>query len=218
MFKNVTFSYPSRENTKIYDNLNLRISRGDRIGVVGASGSGKTTFVQVLLGLYPINGGHIIMDGVDIKNLDLSSYRRMFAYIPQDIKLFSSTIEENIIYGNKDVSKEKLVFTCKLAKCYDFIQQLPDGFKTLVGDNGVKLSGGQRQRIAIARALLTSAQIIIFDEATSALDKSTENMINESILSLFNDKTIIVLSHRSEIINKMDKVFEVQDHSMILRR
>lgn len=142
----------------------------------------------------------------------------MFAYIPQDIKLFSSTIEENIIYGNKDVSKEKLVFTCKLAKCYDFIQQLPDGFKTLVGDNGVKLSGGQRQRIAIARALLTSAQIIIFDEATSALDKSTENMINESILSLFNDKTIIVLSHRSEIINKMDKVFEVQDHSMILRR
>mgnify|MGYP001777583925 CR=1 FL=1 len=218
LFKNVTFSYPSRENTKIYDNLNLRISRGDRIGVVGASGSGKTTFVQVLLGLYPINGGHIIMDGVDIKNLDLSSYRRMFAYIPQDIKLFSSTIEENIIYGNKDVSKEKLVFTCKLAKCYDFIQQLPDGFKTLVGDNGVKLSGGQRQRIAIARALLTSAQIIIFDEATSALDKSTENMINESILSLFNDKTIIVLSHRSEIINKMDKVFEVQDHSMILRR
>lgn len=107
--------------------------------------------------------------------------------------------------------------SCNLL-CYDFIQQLPDGFKTLVGDNGVKLSGGQRQRIAIARALLTSAQIIIFDEATSALDKSTENMINESILSLFNDKTIIVLSHRSEIINKMDKVFEVQDHSMILRR
>lgn len=213
-FTNVEFFYPTRASIMIYKNLNVVISKGSKIGVIGASGSGKTSLINMLLRLYPPTSGNILIDGIDIYNLDLYAYRSLFAYVPQEVRLFSGSIKENLIYGNKHITETELVDACIKSQCHEFIISQPSGYDTIIGDNGITLSGGQRQRIAIARAILRNAQIFILDEITSAIDTETEKIITARMLECLSDKTIIVLSHKHELISKMDSVYKVENKTL----
>lgn len=213
-FTNVEFFYPTRSSVMIYKNLNIVISKGSKIGIIGASGSGKTSLVNMLLRLYPSTSGNILIDGIDIYNLDLYAYRSLFAYVPQEVRLFSGTIKENLNYENKHITETELVDACIKSQCHEFIISLPNGYDTIIGDNGITLSGGQRQRIAIARAILRNAQIFILDEITSAIDTETEKIITARMLECLSDKTIIVLSHKHELISKMDSVYKVENKNL----
>lgn len=213
-FSNVGFFYPTRSSVIIYNNLNIVISKGSKIGIIGASGSGKTSLINMLLRLYPATSGNILIDGIDIYNWDLYAYRSLFAYVPQEVRLFSGSIKENLLYGNKHITDTELIDACIKSQCHEFIISLPDGYDTIIGDNGITLSGGQKQRIAIARAILRNAQIFILDEITSAIDTETEKMITIQMLEGLFDKTIIVLSHKHELISKMDSVYRVENKTL----
>lgn len=213
-FLNVGFFYPTRSSVIIYNNLNIVISKGSKIGIIGASGSGKTSLINMLLRLYPATSGNILIDGIDIYNWDLYAYRSLFAYVPQEVRLFSGSIKENLLYGNKHITDTELIDACIKSQCHEFIISLPDGYDTIIGDNGITLSGGQKQRIAIARAILRNAQIFILDEITSAIDTETEKMITIQMLEGLSDKTIIVLSHKHELISKMDSVYRVENKTL----
>lgn len=213
-FSNVGFFYPTRSSVIIYNNLNIVISKGSKIGIIGASGSGKTSLINMLLRLYPATSGNILIDGIDIYNWDLYAYRSLFAYVPQEVRLFSGSIKENLLYGNKHITDTELIDACIKSQCHEFIISLPDGYDTIIGDNGITLSGGQKQRIAIARAILRNAQIFILDEITSAIDTETEKMITIQMLEGLSDKTIIVLSHKHELISKMDSVYRVENKTL----
>lgn len=211
IFKQVSFRYPTRSDIEVYKDFNLKLEKGLKIGIIGESGGGKSTLVQLLLRFYDLNEGSIEMDGKDINLLSLSNYRRIFGVVSQEIKLFSGTIKDNIIYGCNEVTDEQIQEACRLSNVEHFITKLPDGLNSLIGDNGVTLSGGQRQRVAIARAIIINPQILIFDEATSALDRETESIINNNLLDFMKDKTTIILSHRLSIITKMDRVYKVEN-------
>lgn len=213
-FSNVGFFYPTRSSVIIYNNLNIVISKGSKMGIIGASGSGKTSLINMLLRLYPATSGNILIDGIDIYNWDLYAYRSLFAYVPQEVRLFSGSIKENLLYGNKHITDTELIDACIKSQCHEFIISLPDGYDTIIGDNGITLSGGQKQRIAIARAILRNAQIFILDEITSAIDTETEKMITIQMLEGLSDKTIIVLSHKHELISKMDSVYRVENKTL----
>ena len=213
-FSNVGFFYPTRSSVIIYNNLNIVISKGSKMGIIGASGSGKTSLINMLLRLYPATSGNILIDGIDIYNWDLYAYRSLFAYVPQEVRLFSGSIKENLLYGNKHITDNELIDACIKSQCHEFIISLPDGYDTIIGDNGITLSGGQKQRIAIARAILRNAQIFILDEITSAIDTETEKMITIQMLEGLSDKTIIVLSHKHELISKMDSVYRVENKTL----
>ena len=213
-FSNVGFFYPTRSSVIIYNNLNIVISKGSKIGIIGTSGSGKTSLINMLLRLYPATSGNILIDGIDIYNWDLYAYRSLFAYVPQEVRLFSGSIKENLLYGNKHITDTELIDACIKSQCHEFIISLPDGYDTIIGDNGITLSGGQKQRIAIARAILRNAQIFILDEITSAIDTETEKMITIQMLEGLSDKTIIVLSHKHELISKMDSVYRVENKTL----
>lgn len=213
-FSNVGFFYPTRSSVIIYNNLNIVISKGSKMGIIGASGSGKTSLINMLLRLYPATSGNILIDGIDIYNWDLYAYRSLFAYVPQEVRLFSGSIKENLLYGNKHITDTELIDACIKSQCHEFIISLPDGYDTIIGDNGITLSGGQKQRIAIARAILRNAQIFILDEITSAIDTETEKMITIQMLEGLSDKTIIVLSHKHELISKMDCVYRVENKTL----
>ncbi len=213
-FSNVGFFYPTRSSVMIYKNLNIVISKGSKMGIIGASGSGKTSLINMLLRLYPVTSGNILIDGIDIYNLDLYAYRCLFAYVPQEVRLFSGSIKENLLYGNKHITETELIDACIKSQCHEFIMSLPDGYDTIIGNNGITLSGGQKQRIAIARAILRNAQIFILDEITSAIDNETEKIITTRMLEYLSDKTIIVLSHKHELISKMDSVYRVENKTL----
>ena len=213
-FSNVGFFYPTRSSVIIYNNLNIVISKGSKMGIIGASGSGKTSLINMLLRLYPATSGNILIDGIDIYNWDLYAYRSLFAYVPQEVRLFSGSIKENLLYGNNHITDTELIDACIKSQCHEFIISLPDGYDTIIGDNGITLSGGQKQRIAIARAILRNAQIFILDEITSAIDTETEKMITIQMLEGLSDKTIIVLSHKHELISKMDSVYRVENKTL----
>lgn len=213
-FSNVGFFYPTRSSVIIYNNLNIVISKGSKMGIIGASGSGKTSLINMLLRLYPATSGNILIDGIDIYNWDLYAYRSLFAYVPQEVRLFSGSIKENLLYGNKHITDTELIDACIKSQCHEFIISLPDGYDTIIGDNGITLSGGQKQRIAIARAILRNAQIFILDEIMSAIDTETEKMITIQMLEGLSDKTIIVLSHKHELISKMDSVYRVENKTL----
>lgn len=214
-FKNIHFNYPARNNVIIFNKLNLTINKGEKIGIIGESGAGKSTILLLLLRFYEPQEGEITLDGININSIPLSSYRTLFAIVSQEVKLFSGNIKDNIIYGVQDSTEEDIIIACKKAKCYDFISKLPQKLYTLIGENGITLSGGQRQRVAIARAIILNPQILILDEATSALDSDTECMIEKSIIDAMKDKTMIVLSHRLSIIKKMDRIFKVEKGNLI---
>lgn len=214
-FMNITFCYPSRKESIILNNVNLEIKQGQKIGIIGESGSGKSTLIHLLLKFYSPTKGQIIIDGIDIENMSLSVYRRLFAIVSQEIKLFSGTIRDNIKYGNQNATDDEVLDACMIANCYEFIQQMPSKFNSIIGENGITLSGGQRQRIAIARAVLANPQILILDEATSALDWETESNINLELLKFMKNKTTLILSHKMDLIMKMDRVLKVESGNLV---
>tara|TARA_B100000579_G_C22833842_1_gene857467 strand:+ start:61 stop:1878 length:1818 start_codon:yes stop_codon:yes gene_type:complete len=203
-FNNVTFSYDGKNN--VLKNINIDINKGDFIALVGESGAGKTTFIDLILNFYTLKNGSINFDGVNINDININSLRNMIGLVSQDNFLFNDTIYNNISFGDLNAEHKKVYNAAKRANAFDFINQFPEKFQTLVGENGTKLSGGQKQRIAIARAILKNPDILIFDEATSALDSKSESKIQESIKHLSEDKTIIVIAHRLSTIREADKI------------
>jgi ATP-binding cassette subfamily B protein len=203
-FDDVTFCYNKGDN--ILKNINVTITRGQKVGLVGFSGSGKSTFVNLILRLFDVQSGVIKIDDLDISKVTQDSLHENISMIPQDISLFHRTLIENIRYGRIDATDEEVIAVAKRAYAHDFITQLPHKYNSLVGERGVKLSGGQRQRIAIARAMLKDAPIVILDESTSALDSLTEKHIQESLGCLMYGKTAIVIAHRLSTLYKMDRI------------
>jgi ATP-binding cassette subfamily B protein len=205
-FSDVTFGYPERPDHKLFDGLNLQIKPGEKIGLVGPSGGGKTTITKLLLRFMDIQDGTITVDGQNIAHISQRSLRDAFSYVPQEPLLFHRTLIENISYGKKGATKDQVIAAAKSAHAHDFIMELPDGYDTLVGERGVKLSGGQKQRIAIARAMLREAPILVLDEATSALDSESEVLIQDALWKLMQGRTAIVIAHRLSTIKKMDRI------------
>jgi len=203
-FDRVTFNY--QKNLPIFNDLNVKLIAGQKVGLVGYSGSGKSTFVNLILRFYDLNSGRILIDNQNIAQVTQDSLRSQIAMIPQDPSLFHRTLMENIRYGRLDASDEEVIAAAKLAHCHEFIEVLEDKYQALVGERGIKLSGGQRQRIAIARAILKNAPILILDEATSSLDSVTEKLIQESLQLLMKNRTTIVIAHRLSTLADMDRI------------
>jgi ATP-binding cassette subfamily B protein len=209
---NVTFNYQD-ENTEqtVFKNLNLSIKPGEKIGLVGPSGGGKTTLTRLLLRFEDIDAGTIGIDSQDIAHVTQDSLRKFISYVPQEPLMFHRSIRENIAYGNPEATDNEILRAAKAAHAADFIDSLPAGYNTIVGERGVKLSGGQRQRIAIARAILKNAPILILDEATSALDSESEVLIQDALWQLMQKRTAIVIAHRLSTIQKMDRILVLEN-------
>jgi ATP-binding cassette subfamily B protein len=203
-FEAVTFAYPRRR--PILDRFDLHIEAGQRVGLIGKSGAGKSTVLALLQRFYEPQGGMVRIDGQDIAGITQDSLRHSMALVPQDISLFHRTVYENIAYGRPDASKEEVLAAAHEARCTDFIEAMPEGFETIVGDRGVKLSGGQRQRIAIARAILKNAPILLLDEATSALDSASEEAIQQALDRLMRGRTVIAIAHRLSTLQNFDRI------------
>lgn len=203
-FNNVSFAYLGREN--IFENLNLTIKSGEKIGLVGHSGSGKSTFIKLAARYFDINSGAIKINESDIRNITQDSLHKNISTIPQDVCLFNRTLFENIKYGKTNATDEEVYKAAQKASADEFIRSFPSGYQTKVGERGVVLSGGERQRIAIARAILKNAPILIFDEATSALDSQSEKHIQKSLQSLMKNKTVIAIAHRLSTLREMDRI------------
>ncbi len=212
VFEKVSFHYG---NGSLFENKNVHIKGGEKVGLVGCSGAGKSTFVNLILRFYPVDKGRIIIDGQDIGHVTRDSLREQIALIPQDTILFHRSLEENIGYSRIDASKEEIEEAGRLSHADAFIKRSPDGYNSLVGERGTKLSGGERQRIAIARAVLSKAPILIFDEATSALDSVTESYIQDSLAKLSQNRTTLVVAHRLSTLVKMDRIL-VFEHGKII--
>jgi subfamily B ATP-binding cassette protein MsbA len=205
-FNNVSFSYGD-ESAAVVDNVSVEIASGQTLAIVGHSGSGKSTLVSLLPRFYEMDSGSIHIDGVSIRDLTLSSLRSNISLVSQDVVLFNDTIRNNLAYGQLgSLSEEALLQAAEAAHVLDFVNELPDGFDTMVGDRGVLLSGGQRQRIAIGRALLKNAPLLVLDEATSALDTKSERRIQDALNALMNNRTTLVIAHRLSTVEKADKI------------
>jgi ATP-binding cassette, subfamily B, bacterial len=212
-FQNVTFGYtPERP---IFRDLSVTIPAGQRVGLVGFSGSGKSTFVSLILRLYDVHSGRILIDGMDIRSMTQESLHRQLSLIPQDPNLFHRTLMENIRYGRLEATEEEVVQASRKAHAHEFVMQIKDKYESLVGERGVKLSGGQRQRIAIARVVVKNAPILILDEATSSLDSITEQAIQETLEDVMRGKTVIVVAHRLSTIAHLDRIL-VFDQGVIV--
>jgi ATP-binding cassette subfamily B protein len=204
-FEDVTFHYGGHV-APLYDGLSIDIRAGERVGLVGRSGSGKTTFVKLVQRLYDVSGGRILIDGQDIAKTTQQSLRSQIAIVQQDPILFHRTLAENIAYGRPGASLAAIEQAARLANAHDFILRLPKGYGTLVGERGVKLSGGERQRVALARAFLADAPVLILDEATSSLDSESEALIQEAMVRLMKDRTSIVIAHRLSTVRSLDRI------------
>ena len=205
-FKNVGFSYPSRKEIKVLKDVNFTAQFGQKIAIVGPSGTGKSTIASLLLRFYNIDSGEILVDGKNIYDFDLEQLRGNMSIVPQDVILFGGTIKENIAYGKPDATEAEIVLAAKQANAYNFVESFPEKFETLVGERGIKLSGGQRQRIAIARALLKNPSILILDEATSSLDSESEKLVQEALEILMEGRTSIIIAHRLSTIRSADQI------------
>jgi ATP-binding cassette subfamily B protein len=203
-FRNVGFRYSER--SKLFEGLTLDIPAGQKVGFVGLSGAGKTTLCQLLMRAYDVNDGGIYIDGQNISHVTQDSLRGSIAVIPQDPVLFHRTLEDNIRYGRLTATAEDIRTAAKAAAISEFVDVLPEGYETLVGERGIKLSGGQRQRIAIARAIVKNAAILVLDEATSALDSETEKSIQSAMAEAMKGRTTIVIAHRLSTLNHMDRI------------
>lgn len=212
-FSNVKFQYKGM-NT-LFENKTIRIMGGQKVGLVGASGGGKSTFVNLILRLFDVSSGQILIDGQDIRDITQESLRRSISMIPQEPTLFHRSLFENIQYGNTDATHEEVILAAKKAHAHEFIMKLPDGYESPVGERGVKLSGGQRQRIAIARAILKNSPILILDEATSQLDSVTESEIQESLWELMQNKTTIIIAHRLSTLLRMDRILVFEQGKIV---
>lgn len=212
-FKNVSFQY--EHNKPIFNNLNIKINAGEKIGLVGYSGSGKSTFIKLILRLIEPQTGELLIDSQDIKKVTQDSLRQQIGTIPQHPELFHRTIMENIRFSKTNASDDDVVLSAIQAKCHEFISELPQKYHSLVGERGVKLSGGQRQRIAIARIFLKQAPILLLDEATSSLDSITEHAIQKALDELMVNKTTIIIAHRLSTLKNMDRILVFKDGTIV---
>ena len=213
-FKNVNFNYGKDKNQVLKD-FNLLIKPGEKIGLIGETGVGKSTISKLIPRFYDVNGGEVLIDGLNVKEYDVYSLRRAIGHVQQDVFIFYGTLRDNILYGNPEASDYEMIEACKKAKIHDFIMSLEEGYLTLAGEKGVKLSGGQKQRIAIARLFLKKPKIVVLDEATSALDNITERLIQEAFDELIKDKTAIVIAHRLSTIMNADRIIVLGNQGII---
>ena len=212
-FDHVAFSYP--DGRAVFTDFNVKIEAGQRIGLVGKSGGGKSTLFSLLQRFYEVQGGKILLNGQDINRVTQDSLREAITVVPQDVSMFHRTLRENIRYGRPDASDEDVWKAAAAAHCTDFIEALPEGFDTIVGDRGVKLSGGQRQRIAIARAILKDSPILLLDEATSALDADSEEAIRHALANLMKGRTVIAIAHRLSTLKDFDRIVVLEGGRVI---
>jgi ABC-type multidrug transport system fused ATPase/permease subunit len=214
-YQGVTFSYPTRKDVQVLNGINFSVPSGQKIALVGSSGAGKSTILQLLLQFYPVDEGVILVDGKNIQEYDLIDYRRNIAVVPQEVLLFGGTIRENIAYGNIQADDAAIESAARLANAWDFITSFPEGLDTLVGERGIKLSGGQRQRIAIARAILKDPAILLLDEATSSLDAESEKLVQDALDTLMEGRTSIIIAHRLATIRKVDCIYVLDQGKII---
>ncbi|MEZ4805104.1 MAG: ABC transporter transmembrane domain-containing protein [Bacteroidia bacterium] len=205
-FQNIEFSYPSRKDLQILKGISFKAGKGEQIAIVGSSGGGKSTIAALILRFYTPNKGTLLIDGKSIQDYDLNTLRSQIAYVPQDVILFGGSIYENILYGKPNASREEVIEASKKANAFKFIESFPDKFDTLVGERGIQLSGGQKQRIAIARAVIKDPAILVLDEATSALDSESEQLVQEALDDLMQNRTSIVIAHRLSTIRNADQI------------
>jgi ATP-binding cassette subfamily B protein len=207
-FQNVSFHYKSER--PVLRHISLTVMPGEAIALVGSSGAGKTTLVNLILRFYDPQQGRILIDGTDIRQVTLSSLRRQIGIVPQETILFSGTIAQNIAYGRREFDPKDVEYAARVANAHEFISRLPDGYSTLVGERGVNLSGGQRQRIAIARAVLLNPKILILDEATSALDNESEALVQEALSRLMQRCTVFVIAHRLSTVRDAHRILVLE--------
>jgi ATP-binding cassette subfamily B protein len=214
-FEQVTFSYPSRKDVLVLRNVSLVARAGERVALVGPSGAGKSTLVSLLLRLYDPDAGHIVIDGRDARDYQLSGLRRQMAIVPQDVMLFGGSIADNIAYGRPGATEREIVDAAGKANADEFIARFPEGYQTRVGERGIQLSGGQRQRVAIARAILKNPAILILDEATSSLDSESERLIQQALEGLMKGRTSIIIAHRLATVRTADRIFVIKEGQIV---
>ena len=215
LFKDVSFSYI--KDSEVLKNINTSLIKGKTYAIVGSSGSGKSTFIDLIPRFYDVSKGSILIDSINIKDLKINSLRNLIGIVTQDVMLFNDTIFNNVKYGSKNKSERDVIEACKNANAMEFINELPQKFNTIVGERGVKLSGGQKQRISIARAILKNPEILIFDEATSSLDSESEEKVQRAIDGLVKDRTVLIIAHRLSTIKNADEIIVMEKGEIIER-
>jgi len=213
-FSGVKFSYPSRSDYTVLHDLTFHIQPGEKVALVGKSGSGKSTIINLLLRFYNVNSGSIEVDGKPVDTFNLTAYRQNLGIVPQEVLLFGGTIGDNIRYGKPGATDAELREAARQANALEFIERFSEGFETVVGDRGIKLSGGQRQRIAIARAILKNPAILVLDEATSSLDAHSEVLVQQALDKLMEGRTSIIIAHRLSTIKKVDRIFVIHEGTL----
>ena len=211
-FDQVHFTY--RRGKPVLNGLNFSVSSGETLGIAGATGAGKSTLIKMLLRLYDPGSGCITIDGIDLKTIRLREIRRNVALVSQDVYLFHGSIAENIAYANPQAGMEQIQAVSRSAQFHEFVEGLPEGYETVIGERGIRLSGGQRQRLSIARAVLKDAPVMVFDEATSSVDSETERAIQESLIPITRGKTALIIAHRLSTIRHADRIL-VLDQGLV---
>ncbi|MEZ0316257.1 MAG: ATP-binding cassette domain-containing protein, partial [Methylophilaceae bacterium] len=214
-FEQVSFNYPSRPLKAALNHISLDIAAGETIALVGPSGAGKTTMFQLLLRFYDVSSGSLTLNGQDIRTLNLETLRSMIAVVPQDPVIFSANAMENIRYGRPYATDAEVMLAAKAAQVDEFMQQLPQGYETFLGERGTRLSGGQRQRIAIARAILKDAPLLLLDEATSALDAESEILVQQGLNAAMEGRTTLIIAHRLATVQKADRIVVMEDGNIV---
>ncbi|MEL6206193.1 MAG: ATP-binding cassette domain-containing protein, partial [Pseudomonadota bacterium] len=213
--ENVTFTYPSRPDTHALDQVDLSIKPGECIAVVGPSGAGKTTVLQLIQRFYDPRSGRVTLDGIPLDEMARAEFRRALALVPQDPVIFATTARENIRFGRPEASDAEVEAAAEAAAAHTFIAALPDGYETYVGERGVMLSGGQKQRIAIARAILRDAPVLLLDEATSALDAESERLVQQAVASLSEGRTTLIVAHRLATVKQADRILVFEQGQIV---
>jgi len=214
-FERVTFHYPSRRDAAALSDFSLAVSRGEKVALVGPSGAGKSTVFQLLLRYYDPDAGAITLDGVELKKADPKAARRRIALVPQDPVIFAASVAENVRYGRPEASDAEVIAACRAAYASEFIERLPEGMSSFLGERGVRLSGGQRQRLSIARALLADRAVLLLDEATSSLDAESESYVQRALEHLMRGRTTLIVAHRLATVKNADRIV-VMDHGRVI--